>query len=126
MEIEYHFASFVRVLGQVAVIVYAFSWVTRTVERGVLRSVAVGLLFGVGGILSMSDPIRWMPGVFQDGRSVLLVLTPIYGGPIGTVAAVIMMALFRLAAGGIGAVGGVAGILAVAFTGYVLTLLPRQ
>ena len=69
MEIQTHLPSLVRVLGQVAIIVYAYSWVIRTIERGVLKSIAIGLLFGLGGILSMGDPIRWMPGVFQDGRS---------------------------------------------------------
>ncbi len=126
MEIQTHLPSLVRVLGQVAIIVYAYSWVIRTIERGVLKSVAIGLLFGLGGILSMGDPIQWMPGIFQDGRSILLVLTPIYGGAVGTVVAVIMMAVFRFLVGGIGAVGGVAGILIVATVGYFLTLVPRQ
>lgn len=126
MEIQTHLPSLVRVLGQVAIIVYAYSWVIRTIERGVLKSVAIGLLFGLGGILSMGDPIRWMPGVFQDGRSILLVLTPIYGGVVGTVVAAIMMGVFRFMAGGMGAVAGVAGILIVAAAGYGLTLLPRQ
>lgn len=126
MEIQMHLPSLVRVLGQVAIIVYAYSWVIRTIERGVLKSIAVGLLFGLGGILSMGDPIRWMPGVFQDGRSILLVLTPIYGGLVGTVVAAVMMGLFRFMIGGMGAAGGIAGILIVATAGYVLTLLPRQ
>ncbi len=126
MEIQAHLPSLVRVLGQVAIIVYAYSWVTRTIERGILKSVAVGLLFGLGGILSMGDPIRFMPGVIQDGRSILLVLTPIYGGIVGTVVAAFMMAVFRYLVGGLGAVSGVAGILIVATAGYVLTLLPRQ
>jgi diguanylate cyclase len=126
MEIQTHLPSLVRVLGQVAIIVYAYSWVIRTIERGVLKSIAIGLLFGLGGILSMGDPIRWMPGVFQDGRSILLVLTPIYGGAVGTVVAVIMMGVFRFLVGGMGAVGGIAGILLVAIAGYLLTLLPRQ
>ncbi|MFJ6321568.1 MULTISPECIES: GGDEF domain-containing protein [unclassified Rhizobium] len=126
MEIQAHLPSLVRVLGQVAIIVYAYSWVTRTIERGILKSVAVGLLFGLGGILSMGDPIRFMPGVIQDGRSILLVLTPIYGGIVGTIVAAFMMAVFRYLVGGLGAVSGVAGILIVATAGYVLTLLPRQ
>ncbi len=126
MEIQTHLPSLVRVLGQVAIIVYAYSLVTRTIERGILKSIAVGLLFGLGGILSMGDPIRLMPGVIQDGRSILLVLTPIYGGIVGTVVAAFMMAVFRYLVGGLGAVSGVAGILIVATAGYVLTLLPRK
>ncbi|HEY0123775.1 MAG TPA: diguanylate cyclase [Rhizobium sp.] len=126
MEIEPHIPSLVRILGQVAIIVYAYSWVIRTVERGALKSLAVGLLFGLGGILSMSDPIRWTPGVFHDGRSILLVLAPIYGGPIGTAVAAMMMGFYRVAVGGIGAVGGVVGIGVVALAGYSLTLLPRR
>lgn len=126
MEIQTHLPSLVRVLGQVAIIVYAYSWVMRTIERGVLKSVAIGLLFGVGGILSMGDPIRWMPGVFQDGRSILLVLVPIYGGLVGTLVAAAMMGVFRFLVGGMGAIGGVAGILIVATVGYLLTFIPRQ
>jgi diguanylate cyclase len=126
MEIETHLPSLVRVLGQVAIIVYAYSWVIRIVERGILKSVAVGLLFGLVGILSMADPIRWMPGVIQDGRSILLVLAPVYGGPLGTIVAAVMMGLFRFMIGGMGAVGGVAGIVIVAIAGYMLSLLPRQ
>lgn len=126
MEIQTHLPSFVRILGQVAIIVYAYSGVIRTVERGALKSLAVGLLFGLGGILSMSDPILLAPGILHDGRSILLVLAPLYSGLLGTVVAAVMMAVFRLAIGGIGAVGGSASILIVALTGYLLTLLPRQ
>ncbi|MFT4182722.1 MAG: diguanylate cyclase [Rhizobium sp.] len=126
MEIQTYLPSFVRILGQVAVIVYAYSWVIRTVERGTLKYLAVGLLFGLGGMLSMSDPIRLAPGVLHDGRSVLLVLAPFYSGPLGAVVAAAMMAVFRLAIGGAGAIGGAVGILIVALTGYLLTLLPRQ
>ncbi len=126
MQIDTYVVSLIRVLGQVAIIVYAYSWVIRIVERGALKSVAVGLLFGLVGILSMGDPIRWMPGVIQDGRSILLVLTPVYGGFLGTVVAAAMMSLFRFMVGGMGAAGGIAGIVVVAFAGYVLSLLPRQ
>ena len=126
MEIETHLVSLIRVLGQVAIIVYAYSWVIRIVERGALKSAAVGLLFGLVGILSMGDPIQWMPGVIQDGRSILLVLIPIYGGLLGTIVAAAMMALFRFMVGGMGAMGGVAGIAIVAAAGYALSLLPRQ
>lgn len=126
MGIEIHLPSLARVLGQVAIIVYAYSWVIRIIDRGVLKSVAVGLLFGVVGILSMADPIQWMPGVIQDGRSILLVLTPVYGGLLGTIVAAMMIGLFRFMIGGLGAVGGIAGILIVAIAGYVLSLLPRH
>ncbi len=126
MEIDTHLVSLIRVLGQVAIIVYAYSWVIRIVDRGPLKSVAVGLLFGLIGMLSMADPIQWMPGVIQDGRSILLVLAPIYGGLLGTVVAAAMMGLFRFMVGGVGAIGGVAGIFIVAFAGYMLSLLPRK
>ncbi|WFU13419.1 diguanylate cyclase (plasmid) [Rhizobium sp. CB3090] len=126
MGLEIHISSIVRILGQAAIIVYAYSWVIRTVEGRALRSLAVGLLFGLGGVLSMGDPIHWMPGVFHDGRSILLVLVPIYGGPIATLVAATMMGVFRLLLGGIGAEGGTVGIVAVALTGYGLTRLPQH
>lgn len=126
MEIEVLLASYVRILGQAAIVVYAYSWAIRTVDRGTRRGIAVGLLFGIGGMLSMNDPIHLMPGIIYDSRTILVALAPIYGGPIGTVIAVSMMGIYRLIIGGIGATGGAVSILIVALVGYALTFSPRS
>ncbi|WP_337270513.1 GGDEF domain-containing protein [Oryzifoliimicrobium ureilyticus] len=124
MDLNTFVISSVRILGQAAIIVYIYAVVVRTIGRPLLRRFTIGLLFGTGGVLSMSDPITWMPGIIHDGRLVLAVLAPAYGGGLAAIVAAAMMGSYRLFIGGAGAPGGAVGVALVTLAGYMLTLLP--
>ncbi|MBX4887654.1 diguanylate cyclase [Rhizobium bangladeshense] len=126
MEVNGLLVAYIRILGVAALIVYGYSWVARTIDRSLLKRAAIGLLFGTGGVISMHDPVVMMPGLIYDARSILLILSPLYGGPIGMIVAALMMIAHRLMIGGIGAMGGSVSILVVAGTGYLFTLMPRS
>jgi diguanylate cyclase len=125
MQIGELLASYIRVLALAALVVYGYAWAARTVRRGLARGVMVGLLFGLGGVLSMNDPIVMGTGIIYDARSILLVLSPIYAGPIGTVIAAMVMAIHRFGLGGAGATGGIVSIFLVGLVGYACTFIPR-
>ncbi|NLS07772.1 diguanylate cyclase [Rhizobium sp. P32RR-XVIII] len=124
MEIGELFTSYIRVLALAALVIYGYAWTVRIIVRRSSRSVMVGLLFGLGGVLSMNDPLVVGPGLIYDARSILLVLSPIYAGPVGTVIAAMMMGIYRLSLGGIGATG-VASVFLVPLIGYACTLIRR-
>lgn len=114
----------VRMLGVVALVVLSYSWVIRQFPTGIAKGAAVGVLFGIGGIASMNDPILFAPGVFYDARTALLVLCYTYGGPIGTIIATAMMVACRLWIGGLGAVTGSISIVLSGLIGLVCALIP--
>ena len=113
-------------LGLTALVVLGYSWVIRVFKQGVSKGAAVGILFAFGGIVSMNDPMRLAPGVIYDSRTALLSLAYPYGGPIGTLIAVIAMSACRLWIGGVGALAGVAGMFAAALIGYACALVPLR
>nr|WP_282189189.1 diguanylate cyclase [Azospirillum sp. SYSU D00513] len=75
-----------------------------------LISILTGLLFGVGAILVMTDPVELMSGLIVDGRTIMVGLaTPFGGVPAGLIAGVLAGA-YRAWLGGAGAMAGVFGI----------------
>jgi len=116
----------IRILGITALVVLSYSWVLRTFPKGTAKGAAVGLLFGLGGIASMSDPISFAPGVFYDARTALLVLSYSYGGPIGTLIATGLMLIYRLWLGGMGAISGSTSILLTSFIGFACAMIPGR
>ena len=116
----------IRMLGITALVVLGYSWVIRTFSRGISLGAAVGCLFGLGGLASMSDPISFAPGVFYDARTALLVLAYTYGGPIGTIIATATMVAYRLWIGGMGAMTGAASIVLSSLIGVAVAMIPLR
>lgn len=74
------------------------------------------------GILVMLTSWELRPGVIFDTRSVLLSLTGLFFGPLSSVIAVLITALFRLYLGGPGALTGVIAILVTTCIGVAWRL----
>jgi len=91
--------------------------------RQVARRVAVGLLFGLVGVVGMLTPVRFAPGVIYDGRSIILSLAGLFGGAVVAAVAAVCCALYRFELGGAGALAGVAVIVESAVLGVVLRYL---
>ncbi|MDY0884594.1 PAS-domain containing protein [Dongia soli] len=82
----------------------------------VLRDAIIGLVFGGCMVLAMSLPVVLGPGVMIDGRSVLTGTVAVFGGPLGTVVALVMAIGYRVWLGGSGAA---AGVIAISIAGLV-------
>lgn len=81
-------------------------------------SIIGGLLFGSVSILAMMSPVRFEAGVIYDGRTIILAIAGLFGGPLTTAIAVVMASAFRiLYIGGPGAIAGTTTIATAAAVG---------
>ncbi len=81
-----------------------------------------GLLFGTFAIVAMLQPIMVAPGVFYDGRNIVVAIAGFYAGPIPALITATMAALFRIWLGGAGTLPGVGGV----FSAAVLSIIVRR
>lgn len=86
-------------------------------DRG--TRVLSGAMFGVFAIIGMSLPVQLMPGIIFDGRSVILSLSGLFGGPLTAAISAVMAAAYRIMIGGDGALVGVLVIVTAAACGAV-------
>lgn len=88
---------------------------TRTLAaRPRLAELASGLIFGSVCLVGMMVPINLAPGVIVDGRSVLLSMAALFGGPVTGLVAGAMAGAYRVWLGGAGmAIGTTVITLAV-------------
>ena len=98
----------------------------RLEENPRLYGLTTGLLFGVVGVAGMMTPMHFAPGVIYDGRSIVLSLGGLFGGPMAAVLAAMMCGAYRLHLGGAGATAGVGTIIEAAALGIALHYLRRR
>ncbi|MGK9476308.1 ATP-binding protein [Melioribacter sp. OK-6-Me] len=89
-------------------------------KNGVLFNILIGIVFGASAIAGMNIPYRYAPGIIYDGRSIIMIVTGLFGGPISTTIAVIIASSFRIYMGGSGILAGVATIIGTALTGLII------
>lgn len=77
----------------------------------------MGFLFGVATMVGMATPVVHQSGLFFDGRSIVLGIAGLFGGPWVAALAAIIASLFRFHLGGIGTPMGVLVIVESAFLG---------
>ncbi len=85
-----------------------------------------GLLFGLVGVIGMAAPVTFAPGVIYDGRSVVLLVAGLFGGPLAGAVAAVVCGAYRLFLGGAGQLVGLGVILEAAFIGAVWHQLRRR
>ena len=83
------------------------TWLRR---RPVVAQILSGLVFGAFGVVGMLTPLRFAPGIIFDGRSIILSVAGLFGGPVVACIAGLMCGAYRYWLGGAGAAMGVAVI----------------
>lgn len=86
-------------------------------RHSVYESVLQGVLFGCAAMMGMTQSVSVEPGIFFDGRSVMLSLCGLFFGPLAALIASLLAAAFRLELGGAGQVMGVLTIFISAAIG---------
>ena len=96
------------------------SFMMQWFRKGSLHlQVLSGLLFGGVAIIGMMSGFRFEGGIFFDGRSVILAVGGLFGGPVTAVVATIIAASYRLAVGGSGVIMGLLVIIMSSGLGVV-------
>ena len=90
------------------------------------HQILAGLLAGVGGVVAMSTPLHFMPGIIFDGRSIILSVAALFGGPVVAMVAALICAGYRLWLGGAGAWVGIGTIALSSATGVAFHYLRRR
>ncbi|MDQ7784210.1 MAG: PAS domain S-box protein [Desulfomonilaceae bacterium] len=85
-----------------------------------------GLLFGGVGLVGMMTPLHFTQGIIFDGRSIILSVSGLFGGPVVAVIAASMCGAYRLWLGGAGALVGVGVIAEAAALGVLFHFLWRS
>ncbi len=85
-----------------------------------LSIVASGILYGAVVVVGMLVPFPFAPGIFYDGRSIILSLAGLFGGLPVALIAVVISGAYRIMLGGIGVVPGLATIVTAAMVGVGL------
>jgi PAS domain S-box-containing protein len=88
--------------------------------------ILIGLMFGAFTIVGMATPFTMMPGVFYDGRSIILSLAGLFCGPLTTIVAASIAATYRIWLGGGGAIAGVGTIVEATVFGLIFFYLRRS
>ena len=89
-------------------------------------SVIQGFLFGIAIIIGMMQPFTLSPGIFFDGRTVILSLCGLFFGPLSVAIAVVFAFVYRFYIGGSGIVMGLLTIVSSAFVGFVFHYFHRH
>ncbi|HOW72539.1 MAG TPA: ATP-binding protein [Phycisphaerae bacterium] len=88
--------------------------------------VASGLLFGGASIVGMWAALTLTQGIIFDGRSIMISIAGLFGGPISAGIAAVMAAAYRTSLGGGGVVMGVSVAIESAVLGVAWHYLRRR
>ena len=91
-----------------------------------LSKMCAGALFGLVCIVGMMIPLVLAQGIIIDGRTVILSLSALFGGPLVGFIAGCIAGLYRLWVGGIGAIPGLLNILMSVLMGMAFHYLHQK
>jgi PAS domain S-box-containing protein len=106
-------------ISLIILITMVYHYVIRDLKAKPLTvSIIVGLLFGAVSILAMMSPVRFEAGIIYDGRTIILAIAGLFGGPLTVAIATVIASAFRiLYIGGPGALAGTTTIVTAAAVG---------
>lgn len=95
-------------------------------HHAVVRQAGFGLLLGTGAIIVMLLPFQVGDGIFIDLRTTMISVSGFFGGPVSLVLTTVLVAVFRLYAGGVGTAAGLTGIALAAAVGMAAYYLKKD
>lgn len=98
---------------------YDYIWSENKKNRNFLPDILTGVILGIIGTVLILTPWHFVPGIFFDTRSVMLSISGLFFGPVPTLIAMIITALYRLYVGGGGSLMGVAVIFSSGTIGLI-------
>ena len=78
-----------------------------------------GFLFGIAGVIGMLAPVQYGNGVIFDGRSIILFVVGLFGGPLAALISALVVGAYRSWLGGAGVYVGVAVVILSSLIGVV-------
>ena len=104
-----------------------YSFLTRIWKHGeITGQIFAGLLFGGVAVAGMIAPFHYGPGVIFDGRSIVVSMAGLFGGPVTAAISIIIAGGYRLGLGGTGALTGFSVIFTSAALGVCYYYLRRK
>jgi len=100
-------------------LLYDLKWVNDGAFRTKINQVLTGVFLGGVAVLLMLSSFELSPGLVFDTRSVLLVISGLFFGPLATITAVIVAAIYRIYMGGAGLWMGLTAIFCSAAVGLL-------
>ncbi len=91
--------------------------VSRNKRERASRKVVLGLLLGAVAVVGMLTPLNYGDGIIFDGRSIVLFVAGLYGGPIAAGVSTLLVGGYRVWLGGAGMPVGIATIVMAAGVG---------
>ena len=100
--------------------------IANLLPRAASSQTLLGVLFGCVAVLAMVTPVKLMPGIIFDGRSIVLSVGGLIGGPLVALISATLAAAYRVWLGGAGAPVGVSVIVASASIGVAFHYYRRR
>ncbi len=104
-----------------------YSFLTRIWKHGEMPGrILAGILFGGVAVAGMMQPFNFAPGVIFDGRSMVVSMAGLFGGPVTAAISALIAGCYRLGLGGTGALTGFGVIFTSAALGSGYYYLRRK
>jgi diguanylate cyclase (GGDEF)-like protein/PAS domain S-box-containing protein len=119
MTIDIFISTLMNVLLLMSLALVYSVYSMRTNVSHIIRKVTMGLAVTAIGIIVMLYPYESIPGVFFDGRSMVILTSAMYLGFIPTLIGGLSMILYRISEGGVGLAPGILEIIIPAILGLI-------
>jgi PAS domain S-box-containing protein len=105
--------ALIQNISLIVSIAVLYQFITRNLHRRPIEaSIVSGLLFGTASVIAMSAPFRFASGIIYDGRTIIMAVAGLFGGPVVALLAAGIGSIYRFFwIGGSGAVAGVSTII---------------
>ncbi len=100
--------------------------IRRIKEQNKSLAIFSGILFGLVALIGMTTPMKLQPGLIFDGRSIVIAVAGLFGGPLTAFIAASISIAYRIFLGGVGALTGTAVIAGAASIGVLWRILKTR